>query len=82
MRYVTFVSREQAAGSLAGRIPAAIGDGRLEQAAAIRIAPETSQVMLCGNPAMVAGVTEALKARGMRKNRRREPGHITMENYW
>src|SRR5437868_5067545 len=28
-RYFTFVSREQAAGSLAGRIPAAIADGRL-----------------------------------------------------
>src|SRR6266480_1113069 len=49
-RYVTFVSREAAPGSLAGRIPAAIADGRLEQAAGLKLAAETSHVMLCGNP--------------------------------
>ena len=37
LRYVTFVSREAAPGSLAGRIPAAIGDGRLEAAAGTRL---------------------------------------------
>jgi ferredoxin--NADP+ reductase len=31
---------------------------------------------------MVADTTEVLKRRGMRKHRRREPGHITVENYW
>ena len=82
MRALSFVSREDEPGTLRGRIPAAIEDGRLESAAGVALSAETSQVMLCGNPAMVAGVTEALKARGMRKNRRREPGHITMENYW
>ena len=25
---------------------------------------------------------EALKARGMKKHRRRDPGQITVENYW
>ena len=81
-RYVTFVSREQAAGSLAGRIPAAIADGRLETAAGVRLAPESSQVMLCGNPQMLKDAAAALVARGLRKHRRRAPGHITVESFW
>jgi ferredoxin--NADP+ reductase len=38
--------------------------------------------MLCGNPAMVSDVTALLEERGMRKHRRRAPGHITVETYW
>jgi ferredoxin--NADP+ reductase len=79
---VSFVSREAAEGALAGRVPAAIGDGRLEVAAAAPLSADRSQVMLCGNPEMVRDVTTALEARGMRKHRRRAPGHITVETYW
>jgi ferredoxin--NADP+ reductase len=82
LRYVSFVSREAAAGSLAGRIPAAVADGRLEAAAGVRLAPETSQVMLCGNPQMLKDTTAALVARGMRKHRRRSPGQISVESFW
>jgi ferredoxin--NADP+ reductase len=76
------VSRESAPGSLAGRIPAAIGDGRLEAAAGLRLAPESSQVMLCGNPDMLKDASAALAARGLRKHRRRTPGHISVESFW
>lgn len=81
-RYVRFVSRESAPGSLAGRIPAAIADGRLEAAAGLPLTPESSHVMLCGNPQMLKDATAALVARGMRKHRRRAPGHITVESFW
>ena len=81
-RYVTFVSREASAGSLSGRIPAAITDGRLENAAGIALEPGTSHVMLCGNPQMLKDVQAVLVARGMRKHRRRTPGHITVESFW
>jgi len=80
--HVAFVSREAAAGALAGRVPAAIAEGRLEAAAAAALTAERSQVLLCGNPAMVTDVTAALEARGMRKHRRRAPGHISVETYW
>jgi ferredoxin--NADP+ reductase len=80
-RYVTFVSREPHAGSLKGRIPAAIRDGRLE-AAALPFTPERSQFMLCGNPDMVKDVQAALAERGFRKHRRRSPGQITVETFW
>lgn len=69
-------------GILAGRIPQAIADGRLEAAAATELLPGSAQVMLCGNPGMIEGVIEVLNARDMRKHRRRAPGHITVENYW
>jgi ferredoxin/flavodoxin---NADP+ reductase len=82
LRYVSFVSREAAPGSLAGRIPAAISDGRLEDAAGVRFVAEGSQVMLCGNPQMLRDATAALLARGLRKHRRRNPGHISVESFW
>jgi ferredoxin--NADP+ reductase len=82
VRYVSFVSREAHPGSLAGRIPAAIRDGRLEAAAGLRIAPENSQVMLCGNPDMLRDAQAALVERGLKKHRRRSPGQITVESFW
>lgn len=82
LRYVTFVSREAAAGSLAGRIPAALLDGRLEGAAGTQLAAETSQVLLCGNPDMLKDASAALAQRGLRKHRRRAPGQITVESFW
>jgi ferredoxin--NADP+ reductase len=82
LKYVTFVSREAAPGSLAGRIPAALSDGRLEAAAGVGISPDASQIMLCGNPDMLKDTTAALVARGLRKHRRRAPGQITVESFW
>jgi ferredoxin/flavodoxin---NADP+ reductase len=80
--YVPVVSREDVPGILRGRIPALVRDGRLEAQAGLRLVPETSQVMLCGNPDMLKDTTAALTERGMRKNRRRTPGHITVEAFW
>ncbi len=80
--YVTFVSREAAPGSLAGRIPAALRDGRLEAAAGLPLSAATSQVLLCGNPDMLKDATTALLERGLRKHRRRSPGQITVESFW
>ena len=81
-RYLQFVSREPAPDALSGRIPAAILDGRLERAAGRALSPEGSQVMLCGNPAMLSDAQAALAARGLKKHRRRSPGQITVESFW
>ncbi len=80
--YITFVSREDTDFAIKGRIPQAIEDGRLEARAGIPLTVDHSQVMLCGNPAMVNDTSEVLEARGLKKNKRREKGHITTENYW
>ena len=82
LKYLRMTSREKHAEFLQGRIPAAIGDGRLEAAAGVAIAPERSQFMLCGNPAMLKDAGAALMQRGLRKNRRRTPGQITVESFW
>lgn len=78
---IKFTSREETPQTLAGRIPAAIRDGRLE-AAAMPISPERSQFMLCGNPQMLKDVAAVLAERGLRKNRRRTPGQVTVESFW
>ncbi len=80
--YVPVVSREAHAGALPGRIPALITDGRLEARAGVPLTADNAHAMLCGNPAMVDDVQAALATRGMRRHRRREPGHVTVETYW
>jgi ferredoxin--NADP+ reductase len=82
LRHVQFVSRETHPGALSGRIPAALRDGSLERAAGVALSPESSHVMLCGNPDMLKDAGAALAERGMRKHRRRAPGHITVESFW
>ncbi|KFK91958.1 MULTISPECIES: ferredoxin--NADP(+) reductase [unclassified Serratia (in: enterobacteria)] len=83
LRIQTVVSREEAAGSLTGRVPALIEDGQLEAAVGLTLNAETSHVMLCGNPQMVRDTQQTLKeCHQMRKHLRRKPGHITSEHYW
>ncbi len=79
---VSFVSREACDFALAGRVPAAIRDARLQKRAGAALSAAASQVMLCGNPDMVKDAIAALAERGMKKHRRRSPGQITVENYW
>ncbi len=80
--FKAFVSREEIPGTIRGRVPAAIDDGSLESTLGQQLTTEHSHIMLCGNPDMVKDTVEILKSRGFTKNRRRTPGHITVENYW
>ena len=83
LRIQTVVSRETAAGSLTGRLPALIESGELESAVGLPMNKETSHVMLCGNPQMVRDTQQLLKeTRQMTKHLRRRPGHMTAEHYW
>ena len=81
-QYVPFVSREAWPDAMAGRIPAAIAEGRLQARVGLAFSPERSQVMICGNPAMVKETQQTLLELGLAKNLRRAPGNISMENYW
>lgn len=79
----TVVSREDAADALRGRIPALISSGALEAACGLKMQPENSHVMLCGNPLMVRDTQNLLKeSRHMKKHFRRIPGHVSAELYW
>jgi len=81
-QFIPFVSREPTDFAIQARIPDAIEDGRLEQRAGLQLSAEQSQVMICGNPAMVKSTSAALQARGLQRNRRRSPGQFSVENYW
>lgn len=82
LQFIPFVSREAAGSAIQDRVPAAISDRRLEERAGFEFDAAGSQVMICGNPAMVRDTVQVLEARGLKRNRRREPGQITTEQYW
>lgn len=82
LRYVPVVTREPWPGALDARIPQLIEDGRLEQAAGLKLDLERSRIMVCGNPDMSHELRTQLKARGFRTNRRATPGQLAFENYW
>ncbi len=79
--FVPFVTGESAPEALSSRIPATIADGSLERHTGLTLDPQRSHVMLCGHSAMISDVVDALEPRGMRRHRRREPGHISTEKY-
>ncbi|BCX80561.1 ferredoxin/flavodoxin---NADP+ reductase [Methylomarinovum caldicuralii] len=81
-RFFASVTREAVPGALPMRITQAIESGELEQRAGLKIDPADSQVMICGNPAMVKDTVALLKRRGLKENLRKEPGQITTERYW
>ena len=69
-------------GELVGRATTTLAEGTLEAAAGARLSPEDSHVLLCGNPDMIVEMQSLLGARGLKKHRVREPGHVTIEKYW
>ena len=79
---VKTLTRDNLHGALHGRINALVESGDLESAAGVRLSDARSRFMLCGNPEMVESMRALLKARGFRMNRKLEPGHIIVENYW
>lgn len=81
LSWVPVVSREPTREDvICGRIPQQLE--AVEARAGYGIRPETSQVLLCGNPDMVVEVEALLAARGLRRNKLKLPGHITTERYW
>jgi len=79
--FVPFITREQVSGTINQRIPASLENGEFESHAGITVNAADAHVMMCGNSVMIGSVTEILEKRGLRKHRRREPGHITTEKY-
>ena len=80
--FVKTLTRDTLHGARHGRIPTLLESGELESAAGVPLDAGRSRFMLCGNPEMVESMRALLKARGFRMNRKLEPGHIIVENYW
>lgn len=81
LTFVPLVTREAHAGTLPQRIPAALTSGDIERLAGLSLRPEDAHVMLCGNAGMIEEVQQLLESRGLRRHRRRQPGHVTTEKY-
>ena len=82
LRLVPVVSRDRPEHGFHGRITTAIESGALEEIAGLPLSPQSSAVMMCGNPLMLDDVEAILNARGMRKHKRNEAGHYVVERYW
>lgn len=82
LKYVPAMTREKCQGTLFGRLTSCLEDGSLEQAADAQLRPENSAVMLCGNPDMLDQMEAMLIARGLKRHRSKNPGHIVTERYW
>lgn len=79
-KFIPIITRDPNA-TLHDRLPHLIENGELEKVVGLSFNPESTHVMLCGNPQMVDDTKAALKARGLTMNRRGE-GNIAVENYW
>ncbi len=79
--FVPVVTREAHPGALRERIPALLTSGEIERLVGLSLCPGDAHVMLCGNSGMIEEVQQVLESRGLRRHRRREPGHITVEKY-
>jgi ferredoxin--NADP+ reductase len=80
--FVPIVSREHKADRLHGRIPTLLKTLSIQQQVGLDIHASHSQVMLCGNPAMIEEATQTLVELGLSKHLRRSPGQISLERYW
>jgi ferredoxin--NADP+ reductase len=56
--------------------------GALSEAWGFAPTPETTDVFICGNPAMVDAMVAILAAEGYVEHSRRQPGQIHVERYW
>ena len=81
LHYQPIVTREPYPGALQDRIPNLINSQQLQQQCGQLLSPK-SQVMLCGNPQMITDTKAILEGMGLTKNLRRNPGNITVEQYW
>lgn len=79
--FLAALSREHRDGALHGRVTSLLDTGALEGQAGLRIDPDDSHLMLCGNSEMIRDVRSLLEARGLRRHRRHAPGHYTTEQY-
>lgn len=82
LRYMPVVTRDHWPGALTARIPQLMADGRLEQAAGVKLDLQRSRIMVCGNPQMARELRGQLLARNFRPNQRGAPGQLAFENYW
>lgn len=67
---------------LHGRVGEALEPAAFEAHTGFALEPARGQIMLCGNPDMIAELEGSLAERGFKKHRPRDPGQVHLEKYW
>lgn len=80
--YIPTVTRDSSWSGHQGRVLTVIQDGTYEQVVGTAFAPETTQVFLCGNPAMIDEAQTVLESQGFKLHSKRDPGNLHIERYW
>ena len=83
--YRAVLSREDSGSGWSGahgRVQQFLEPETFEAECGFALDPASSQIMLCGNPAMIDEVLADLEARGFKKHTRKEPGQVHFERYW
>ncbi len=81
-KLVQALTRDEAEGTLNGRIPSLFEDGQIESFSGFECRHDNSSILLCGNPAMLDSMEEILGKRQMKRHRSKSPGQIVLERYW
>lgn len=81
-KFIPIVTREKDEKAYQPRMTSLISDKILENDLGDIISPQTSQVMLCGNPHMVKEMRAIFEERGMGLRLPAKGGHVTIESYW
>ncbi len=76
------VTGEQLPGQFSKRVTDLLRLGEMEKAVGLSLTANSSQTMLCGNPAMVNEMLNLLIDRGLTLSSVKQTGHITVESYW
>ena len=80
---VTFPNLEPTWKGLTGWVQDDIRNGKYEKKVGWKITPDTFQVLLCGNPAMIKSAIEALTEKGFKHGKSKDPSaSIYTEEYW
>lgn len=80
--YLALPTREAYKNHPQERLTTLISNGQLEQLSNIKLDPEQSRIMLCGNPDMLSEARKILGEKGFATGRRGIPGNLAVENYW
>ncbi len=83
--YVPVVSRPEEDADWRGRtglLPSWINTPDLDDACGFPVAPDKTNVFLCGNPAMIESALNILTGLNFTEGTRKEPGTIHVEKYW
>lgn len=80
LTYIPMVTREEGAWEgRRGRVTTLFDSSSPH---ALVLEPSRDHVFLCGNPAMIDEMEQALTAQGFREHSKRSPGNLHLERYW